>query len=302
MIPDSNRAVDSRAAASPVQVDDALLRSWPLPLPGAEGDKETRGRVLVVAGSREIPGAALLAGTAALRAGAGKLAIATVASAAPSLALAIPEARVIGLPETKAGGIDPSGASQLEQWSGDAVLLGPGFQNEDESCRFVEALLPQFRESAIVLDALAMSIVMRGVRLERPVLLTPHAGEMAHLTGCEKERIVEEPQAYALRAAASWNAVVALKGARTWIATAAGQLWLHEGGNAGLATSGSGDTLAGMIAGLAARGASLEQAAAWGIRLHARAGDALSERQGTLGYLARELSAELPGLMRELGG
>jgi NAD(P)H-hydrate repair Nnr-like enzyme with NAD(P)H-hydrate dehydratase domain len=93
---------------------------------------------------------------------------------------------------------------------------------------------------------------------------------------------------------------VALKGAETWIATPQGRCWRHAGGNVGLATSGSGDVLAGLIAGLLARGAPPEQAAAWGIALHARAGRRLCERLGPLGLLARELAAEVPALMHAL--
>jgi hypothetical protein len=112
-------------------------------------------------------------------------------------------------------------------------------------------------------------------RFPRPVLLTPHAGEMAHLTGQSKADLQADPAGAERQAAASWNAVVALKGALTCIATPDGRCWQHQGGNIGLAVSGSGDTLAGMVAGLAARGAPLEQAAAWGVALPARAGDNL---------------------------
>jgi NAD(P)H-hydrate repair Nnr-like enzyme with NAD(P)H-hydrate dehydratase domain len=92
-----------------------------------------------------------------------------------------------------------------------------------------------------------------------------------------------------------------LKGASTFIAAVNGEMWRHDGANVGLAVSGSGDTLAGIIGGLAARGAALEQASAWGVVLHARAGDALAARFGPLGYFARELAAEVPALMHSLG-
>jgi ADP-dependent NAD(P)H-hydrate dehydratase len=138
-------------------------------------------------------------------------------------------------------------------------------------------------------------------RFEVPVIVTPHAGEMAHLTGGDKRDILADPDRFAISAAERWNAVVALKGARTVIATPGdGKLWQHEGGNIGLATSGSGDTLAGIVAGLAARGATLAQAACWGVALHARAGERLAARFGVLGYLAREIPAEVPALMEAL--
>jgi hydroxyethylthiazole kinase-like uncharacterized protein yjeF len=139
-------------------------------------------------------------------------------------------------------------------------------------------------------------------RFNTPVLLTPHAGEMAHLTGIAKEEIGGAPERIALEAAQRWNAVVALKGARTVIAAPGGDRWQHDGGNVGLATSGSGDVLAGIIAGLAARGADLTQAASWGVALHARAGERLAERLGKLGYLARELYDEIPTLLEQAAG
>src|SRR5690606_1821546 len=156
------------------------------------------------------------------------------ASVAQSLALAVPEARVVGLPETKGGGLHVSGVEQLSDWQADAVLLGPGLLEEDESSRFAQALLRQFRECPVILDAFAMSVVTAGPGLESPVLITPHAGELAHLSGIEKGAILARPRETALEWAARWNAVVALKGAKTWIASPEGRSWLHVGGNRGL--------------------------------------------------------------------
>jgi ADP-dependent NAD(P)H-hydrate dehydratase len=123
---------------------------------------------------------------------------------------------------------------------------------------------------------------------------------MAHLTDADKDTIAAHPQEAALNAARAWNAVVALKGAITHIAAPEGRVWRHEGGNVGLATSGSGDVLSGIIAGLVARGASFEEASMWGVALHARAGAKLAERLGPLGYLAREIPDEVPALMAAL--
>ena len=290
-------------AARPQEVAESLLRRWPLPAVEEDGDKESRGRVLVVAGSREMPGAAVLAGTAALRAGAGKLVIATPQSAAALVAVAVPEARVIALAEGSEGNPTLAGVMALQGFAAStaALLVGPGMTGSEGTPAFVQALLPLFRTCTVVLDALAMDAVRSIGRFEQPVLLTPHCGEMAHLTGHEKEDLQETPVHAALRHAAAWNAVVALKGANTAIATPDGRAWSHSAATPGLGTSGSGDVLAGLIAGLAARGAPLEQAAAWGVALHARAGEALAQRHGTVGYLARELAAEVPALMHALG-
>jgi ADP-dependent NAD(P)H-hydrate dehydratase len=141
-----------------------------------------------------------------------------------------------------------------------------------------------------------MNLLERMHRLAQPVVISPHAGEMARLQGRDKADVDGDGMA-ALHGASQWNVVVALKGAVTSIASPEGRLWRHEAGQPGLATSGSGDVLAGLIAGLAARGAALEQAAAWGVVLHALAGGRLARRLGPLGYLARELGGEVPSLM-----
>jgi len=303
-------------SAGPTDITARTLRDWPLPQPSFDGDKEVRGHVLIVGGAREMPGAVMLAATAALRAGAGKLTIATAASVAPLVAMAIPEARVIGLAETANGGFTIEAARKLGELAGKvgAMLVGPGMQDEGATAELVHALLPRFAGTALVLDAAAMSAVrmagephlldeardMAHFRFAEPVLLTPHAGELSHLTGEDKDALAADPLAAATGAAKRWNAVVALKGATTVIAAPDGQRWQHEGGNIGLAISGSGDALAGIIAGLAARGATLPQAAAWGVALHASAGEQLSIKYGVLGYLAREISAEVPGLLRTL--
>ncbi|MGJ9418611.1 NAD(P)H-hydrate dehydratase [Massilia sp. CMS3.1] len=303
------------AAPAVHDVSTQLLRDWPLPMPGAEGDKETRGHVLVLGGSREMPGAVILAATAALRAGAGKLTIATGASVAQLVALAMPEARVIGLAETEAGGFLPDAIAVLDPLADrvNAVLIGPGMQDEAAAAELVHGLLERLHgsDTAVVLDACAMGTLLHApkggapglaFRFQQPVILTPHCGEMAHLTGNDKTDIVAGPDALARASAAAWNAIVALKGARTVIASPQGTMWQHEGGNVGLAISGSGDTLAGIIAGLAARGATLEQAACWGVALHARAGERLAERMGVLGYLAREIPNEIPALLEFIAG
>lgn len=286
-----------------VNVDAATLRSWPLPMPSGDGDKEARGHVLVLGGSREMPGAVILAATAALRAGAGKLTIATGASVAQLVAMAMPESRVIGLPENERGGFATGALDQLDPVADkiDAVLIGPGMQDEAATARLVGPLLQRLAGGAasIVLDANAMGIVRDpGFRFSDPVILTPHAGEMAHLTGAAKEDVAAAPEHHAAEAAARWNAVVALKGARTLVISPDGKRWQHQGGNIGLASSGSGDVLAGIIAGLCARGADLAQAGCWGVALHAGAGELLAERMGLLGYLARELPAEIPALLQ----
>ena len=281
-------------------LDRRALRDWPLPVIADDADKEERGRIVVVGGSREIAGAVQLAGVAALRAGAGKLVIATAACAAQHVGQWVPEARVIALRENDGGSFHADGVAAMEASlkGAAAVLVGPGMMDPAGNMPFIERLLATCREVPVVLDACAMDVVQRLGRFGQPVLLTPHAGEMAHLTGISKDEIARDPASAALRASAQWNATVALKGATTYLATAGGLGWRHAGGHPGLATSGSGDVLAGLIAGLLARGAAIDQAAAWGIVLHALAGRALARTMGPVGYLARELPAVVPRLLQ----
>jgi ADP-dependent NAD(P)H-hydrate dehydratase len=284
------------------RVDGALLHGWPLPDPGDATDKEARGRVLIVAGCRELPGAAILCAEAALRAGAGKVIVATGASIATMVGIAVPEARVLALPETAEGGLQEPVAQRLDEFADHAaaLLVGPGLLDEASTCRLVLALLARHPRLPTLLDAGALHAVTVDSHSRRPILVTPHAGELAHLSDLPKSMIEADAAAQARAASARWNAVVALKGATTRIASTDGSRWRHDGGDIGLATAGSGDVLAGLMAGLAARGCTLEQAAVWAVALHAQAGARLAARIGRLGYLAREIAAEIPRLADRL--
>ena len=281
------------------QLDDAALRERGLPMPDDDADKEGRGDVLVVAGSREVPGAARLAATAALRAGAGRLLLAVPQSIALAMGLAVPEARVIALPETADGGLSEDGLRLLEPVAGrmDGVVAGPGLMDEPATVRFVRGLLDRF-DAPFVLDALALAAGPKAARAN--VVVTPHAGEMAHLTGLAKDAIQARPGHEAREASDRWGVGVVLKGATTWLAFPGEADWRHDDGDVGLATSGSGDTLAGILGGLLARGVPPFDAALWAVRLHALAGERLVRRHGRLGYLARELGDEVPAAMHRL--
>ncbi|HEY0394076.1 MAG TPA: NAD(P)H-hydrate dehydratase [Candidatus Elarobacter sp.] len=286
-------------------IDEALLRSWPLPQPG-DGGKDERGRILVVAGAPQMPGAAILCATAALRAGAGKLQIATCRSVAALVGAGALESLVVALEETESGAIALSAAGEIAERANkaDALVIGPGLVDERASAALIEAVAAKLEVPAVI-DAAALACFAQtaGViaHLGGRAILTPHAGEMATMLRREREEIEAEPERCAREAARAFNAVVALKGATTYVAAPDGALYRNEHGDAGLATSGSGDVLAGIIGGLLARGSAPLHATAWGVYLHARAGSVLSKRIG-LGFLARELPVEIPPLMRELSG
>jgi ADP-dependent NAD(P)H-hydrate dehydratase len=289
-----------------IELTPQVLRGMPLPQP-QEGDKKARGNVLVIAGSLQVPGAALLAGVAALRAGAGRLRIATCRSVATAMAISAPEAFVLGLKETGAGGIDPSSIDDLLPLFGsaDAVLIGPGLADQDAIDKLMAALLQSAPSAkSLVVDARALQsfTAFDAVPLNRTngLVLTPHAGEMAGLLGRSRTEIEADPEHWARTASDRFQAVVALKGSRTFIAGTDSEGCVCRRGNVGLATSGSGDVLAGIISGLLARGATSFAATCWGVYLHAAAGDRLATTIGPVGFLAREILAEIAGLMGDL--
>lgn len=288
-------------------VDKALLRDLKLPAIDGDDDKESRGRVLVIGGSASVPGAMLLAGVAALRAGAGKLQLATVRDAAIPLGFAVPESMVIALPQGRDGEIVGGRVEALLQphvEKAHAVLVGPGMMSDSQAYSLIRAIIPALHARAtLVLDGLAV-VALRHDRgllhdLGGRVVLTPHSGEMASLLDIDRDEIERDAQRLACRTARDLRATVALKGPETWIAEHHGTCLHFDGGAVGLGTSGSGDTLAGIVVGLAARGALPLTAAAWGVWAHAMAGQALARRTARIGFLARELLAEVPALVGE---
>lgn len=293
-------------AARTVLITPKVLRSLGLPRPDEGGDKEERGRVLVVGGSREMPGAVVLAATAALRAGAGKLRIATAKSAAMPVAALVVEARVYSLPETSAGDIAAKAAGVIGECAGGAraVCVGPGMADERRAAALVKKLLPLISGATVILDANALSGLTGARELVRRLggraLLTPNSDELEAMCEGGGVELSGEPSDVALRVAGEFDAVAIVKGRETFIAAPGGCVYVNRAGNVGLATSGSGDVLSGVIAGLAARGADPLAAAVWGVHAHALAGDRLAERVGSLGYLARELLDELPRVLDAL--
>lgn len=289
--------------SGPEALNRDLLRNFPLPDPPEDGDKEERGRLLVVAGSRELAGAAILAGTGGLRAGAGKLQIATGASVAAALSVALPEARVVGCEETEEGCIAPGAIAALLRSVEDAqaTVIGCGLQHGPALDELLDALLASGLETPLVLDAAVLgSLAPRAAALcawRGGATLLPHSREMARLLECEPEAVEADPLAAARRAAETFGAVTVIKGQYSYIVSPGGEAFRFEGGGVGLATSGSGDALAGIVGGLAARGADPLTAALWGVYLHGEAGRRLAERIGRIGFLARELLDEVPGLM-----
>ncbi|AOH83835.1 NAD(P)H-hydrate dehydratase [Sphingomonas panacis] len=285
-------------------LDSTWIAANPLPVHGAGTTKNSRGRVTVVGGSRLVPGALRLTGEAALRVGGGKVQMATVASAALGLGLMVPEAASVALPEDADGEIGAGAVECLERSlkTCDALVIGPGIGSADAAAQLLRAVLEQACEDTIlVLDAMAIGCArdLKGAlaRFRDRLIFTPHHGEMALLTGRDETAIAENSAAIACETAADYGAVMVLKGSDTHIAAPDGALLHYGGGGSGLATGGSGDVLAGAIAGLLSRGAAPLVAAGWGVWLHGQSGRRVATTRGPIGFLARELPAEFPRLL-----
>jgi hydroxyethylthiazole kinase-like uncharacterized protein yjeF len=280
-----------------VKLDRRALAAHPLPPSGTDG-KESKGRILIIAGSHDVPGAALLAATAAMRTGAGQLAIATVESVAMALAVAMPEAMVTGLPETRGGGFAAAAIEKLTELAAkaDAVVAGPGVKPSAACTDIANALL--VTETPLALDVAMLKALQppRELRAGPPVLL-PDQDELAALLDCDEAEIEADPVACGLRAAEHYRAVVHVKGATGHVISPAGEVWTHRSDAPGLGVSGSGDVLSGIVGGLLARGAEPLNALLWAVWLHGQAGIRLSKEVGPAGFLAREIADAVPAVL-----
>jgi len=280
---------------------ELLDRAWfEQRCPGSDGgSKDERGQALVVGSSALVPGAILLTGEAVLRSGAGRVQLATLDDLAPLLGVAFPEAAVIGLPSHE-GALTEEGIEALDHGCArcEALIVGPGMIESDRTPALVAALLDRSQHVPCLLDAGAMT-ALRSIGRERSrrLVLTPHHGELATLMATDKDDVTASPTAWAQRAATRFDAVVVLKAAETIIASPDDRLARYVSTTPGLGTAGSGDVLAGLIGGLLARGASPFDAAGLGVWLHGSAGAAAAQRHGALGFLARDLLAEIPALL-----
>jgi hydroxyethylthiazole kinase-like uncharacterized protein yjeF len=253
---------------------------------------------LVIAGSGEVPGAALLAATAAMRAGAGKLRIATVESIAAQLGIAMPEAMVLGMAQEEDGGFAATAVHSLAREAADvdAVVAGPGVKRNSACGLLARALLES--EAALALDvALLKSLRQPDHERKIPPVLLPDADELAALLDADQDAVTRDPLGCGLRAAELYRSVVLVKGVISHVVAPSGQAWRYDGGAPGLGVSGSGDVLAGIVGGFLARGAKPLNALLWAVWLHGEAGAALAKKIAPIGFLAREIADEIPALL-----
>ena len=283
----------------PQRITDAWLRRWRLPK--LDGDKAARGQILIIAGAVEMPGGAILAATAALRAGAGVVQVATAEAVALAVATAVPELFVVGMAESgKRRKASLQAVVDLAKLA-DVVLIGPGLRDEDAIRVLLPELLGLDHLRALIIDAKAIPtaaafLPARG-KLRGKTILTPHAGETESISKASKDEVERDPSRVGHETARRLGSIIVLKGSETLICAEESPAYLNTRGNVGLATAGSGDVLAGILAGLCARGAEPLQAAVLGVSVHARAGEELARQVGPVGYLAREILAEIPKLI-----
>jgi NAD(P)H-hydrate epimerase len=289
-------------------IDVALVRDLLPPRP-LNSNKGTFGKAMILAGSLPYPGSAYLAATAAGRVGAGLVTLAVTTAMAPIYAVKLSEATFHLLPaaDVPAQQRAESFLAGLDGYA--SLLIGPGLGQQDDTRAFLLAVfdglraLPDDRRPRLTVDADGLNNLARlerwWERLPHHTVITPHPGEMgrlrggAHVSGGGGDRL------QVARWAAEWGMVVVLKGACTLIASPEGNLRMFWPPNPALATAGTGDVLAGTIAGLLAQGMEPFDAAGAGVFLHGSAGLAVSERLGDAGLLAGDLLPELPLALRD---
>ena len=278
-----------------------------LPPRSADSHKGTFGRAMLVVGSRNFLGAACLAATSAARVGAGLVTIAIPASLVPAVAPRAVEPTFLPLPESSHGVVSTDAVNlildSLPAYS--ALLVGCGLGQADQTRIMVERLLLSGeRLPPTVVDADGLNTLSRTPdwpdRWSTNGVLTPHPGEMGRLVSDVAWNSNAGRIELALTAARYWNKTVVLKGANTVIAHANGSANVSPFANPGLATAGTGDVLAGAIAGLLSQQLPLEVAAPLGVYIHAAAGENVRLRLGDCGMIASDLLPALPGVIRDL--
>jgi ADP-dependent NAD(P)H-hydrate dehydratase / NAD(P)H-hydrate epimerase len=285
--------------ASLLVADASWARSL-LPQRPADAHKGSMGRVLVVGGSAGMMGAVAMASEAVLRAGAGYAVAAVPRSCVDVLESRVPAVVKRGMPETpsRALALDALDPILNEALQADVVLIGPGASRDPETADLVRALVERV-ECPLLLDADGLNAFegrpLR--RLHAPLLVSPHYGEAARLTGKLIAEVARDPIGWARRYSAQSGAIVCLKSTPMLTAAPSEPLIVNASGNPGMATAGAGDALSGVISGLLAQGMDPPEAAAVGCFVHGLAGDVAARRKGMRGMIATDIVAAIPAAL-----
>lgn len=276
----------------------------------AHANKGDAGKVLILAGSRGKTGAACLAGEAAIRAGAGLVTVATPHSSQLVVASRISsECMTEAVAETESGTASDVDLERVLELTAerDVFAMGPGLGRHKSTSALVRHLTLRCA-GPVIIDADGLNSLapwtgeLRG-RPERPLILTPHPGEMARLVDKSTSEVIRDLIAVALEFATTYSVVLVLKSSRTLVAGPDGEVWINPTGNAGMATGGSGDVLTGLLAGLLAQKPDDPVAAAvTAVYLHGLAGDIAASRLGTRAMIASDITAMLGDAFIEVGG
>lgn len=270
-----------------------------------DAHKGSCGRLLVVGGSPGMTGAPVMAARAALRSGAGLVTVAAPEGLNDILETKLTEAMTMPVAEGPGRTLSESSAESIlnEASSYSAVALGPGLGTAAHTRRAVERLLLEL-EQPLVLDADGLNAIAGAAdslrARVRPLVLTPHPGEMARLTGLSTALVQADRITVASRFSAEWGAVVVLKGAGTVIADPGGEVFVNPTGNSGMATAGMGDVLTGCIASFLAQGLEAFAAAVAGAYFHGQAGDLAAHVDGMAGMIAGDVVRHLPLAIRRV--
>lgn len=286
-----------------ISVQD-LIKNFPKRPAGSH--KGSFGHVLVVAGSAGYTGAAYLSSQATALTGSGLVTLAVGKSLYPVMAVKLTEVMVRPFFETKDYSLSLMAEKDLAALAEkcDAIVMGPGISRNKETQELVRNLLRRL-DKPVVLDADGIHACAQSVESIKDararLIITPHPGEMAALTGKTADEIALNRKDIALKYANEYNTVLVLKGHNTVVAAPGQEPYVNQTGNAGMATGGTGDVLAGMIAGFAAQGVDNFKAAVLGVYFHGLAGDMAMREKGPLSLLATDLLNKLPEALKVLG-
>ncbi|NLJ41462.1 MAG: NAD(P)H-hydrate dehydratase [Clostridiales bacterium] len=270
-----------------------------------EGHKGTFGKVGVIAGSLGMAGAARLTSIAALRGGAGLVTLGCPDRLWPIFQTGIAEVMVSPLEDGGTGHLTKDAIPALNDFieGKDVLAIGPGLGSKSDGFTILEYILGKI-SIPIVMDADALNHISKDINLlsnyKGSIVITPHPGEMARLTGKNVEKILQSPIESATEFARKTGTVVLLKGGTSVIAHPDGEVYLNTSGNSGMGTAGSGDVLTGLIAALVAQGYSVFEAAVYGCYIHGRAGDYAKRELGEIGMVAGDILDKLPMVFKDL--
>jgi len=277
-----------------------------LPVRSIEAHKQSVGKILILAGSKGLSGAALLCSQSAMKAGAGAVVLGIPSAVFSTVSRRTLEVMPFELPSTSEGSSAYSSIESLVpkmKWA-DVILIGPGLSENPETVKLIQKIIATSSKTLVIdadgLNALSKDISLLKKRKCESVILTPHLGEFSRLSGLSVEEIDKNKIEIARSFARKNNVVLVLKGASTIVADHEGNIFVNSTGNPGMATAGSGDVLAGVIAALVGQHNTPVQAAINGVYAHGRSGDIARDELGEMGMLASDIMRRIPAVLKHL--